>query len=84
MEDSFGINEASQRKLIIEMLIRITVENSMMRDYIRHNLSMGNEDAYEALEQTFVRRYQERDKELRESIFAEYGLDFGPVLPPKS
>jgi hypothetical protein len=83
MEDEkFAISEFEQRRLIVDLLIRITVENSIMRDYVKVILGKDNPKVFEEMSKKFAARYKELNLRLKENIYANYGhLDLDDVLP---
>lgn len=79
--DKFNISESEQRRLIIDLLIRITVENSEMRATLFAVLSQGNPQKLQAMMKDFQDRYVAASQRLKETIFANYGdIDLDDLL----
>jgi hypothetical protein len=82
-EEKFKITEFEQRRLIIDLLIRICVELETNRYVLRAALSEKNSQTFQLMGQKFQEQYKLMSRKLRETIFANYGhLDKDDFFPP--
>lgn len=71
--DRFAISPEMQNKLIIDLLVRVTVENSVLKQTLYGILSKGDENVYNQFCDEFTENYNKCCRGLRAEIFAEYG-----------
>ena len=81
MEDKFKITEADQRKLIIDLLIRVTTENTIIRQNLKFILGHLNPNLLSKFDTAFQTLYKEENLKMRENIFRNYGhIDLDDIL----
>ena len=81
-QEKFKITEFEQRRLIIDLLVRVTTENSIMRHYILLLMTKEDPKYFAKMQDAFQEQYQSRGRKLKETIFENYGhVDLDDILP---
>lgn len=82
-EGTFSITEENQRRVIIDLLVRVCVELEANRYLVRMALSQGNQQVFQNMGTKFQEQYKKMSLKLRETIFEDYGhIDITELFPP--
>jgi hypothetical protein len=80
-EETFKITEENQQRLIIDLLIRVTVENEVQRMILFTVFSGGYPQKLREKMDLFGKEYKEKSLQLKKIIFANYGhVDLNDLL----
>lgn len=81
--EKFKISEFEQRRLMIDLLVRLCVELEANRYLLRLTLCKGDTQIFRTMGEKFDEQYTKMSRKLRETIFANYGhLDIDDFFPP--
>lgn len=81
--EKFEIKEEDQRRLIIDLLVRLCAEAEINRHYLTMVLSQGQPQVLENMQKAFRNLYSQKSQELRGIIFGNYGhIDIDDFFPP--